>query len=811
MSRNTPTRLGLFGIVENVKVRERVETLLNKLYDAEEPPDGLPIRRQSCNVGLPEIIEIPHEGRLRILAFSDYRTQDIEELFHLLERLEEKPDLIIYAGDDVNRFAPIPDELLRLIRIGAGDCSGLELSSAWFSEDEYTLSSYGHVLRLPKEGADKDTAISRIFEVVRLIDAIKGGHGAANGLSEEDLLKVLAEYPTFKLRRTESGIDIVDGNTGAIIISFKTVSGHLTYNILSGYLQLYNKIKQDRSVSIDVRKIQEDSNFAYFYVLTDEPKRNVFEELAGYAKYGLVAVIGNDNDRFFDRHRIYGKNVYEVHNTWIIMGLLLIVGLGGSTCGAGPSGCYAEGSVRLRLELAHGLAESLGKKLLIVSHSPPRGVLDRAIRYSDAPIGSLALRDLIEESNNIALIVCGHVHSCGGNQENINNTTVVNVSSHDSQFNRANIGRIILNQDGIVEAIEWLKIPSLVETVLKRYDGEERLNLLSERVKLSKREVISFLRVYNRHGNNFLEDLEDLARMKFNYSMSWDNVLRLYDYGVKSPESITEPVYRVVLNESHGIEKHRLKQAFVKILRERKQGKIYLLSKPPLPSISQTVAFDTEYITDHGYAMGVLYGFLDLETGELKQFWLNEKYKMLKYLGTIRNKVFVFWGGADGKLLREELRCQASTFNMLEYVQTSLVAPVSSAELREVHDVLYGSLKEDKFWKHSFYLMDGIHKAALCRKILMEPSNMKCRKELAAANKADVLALQHIIEKIMQLQSSSYIRPSNISRRPTSEVRVYPIVDREKFYRIIHSIVGRRSGLRRVVRRLKKKTRKKVE
>ncbi|MEM3645431.1 MAG: hypothetical protein QXR61_08215 [Candidatus Bathyarchaeia archaeon] len=100
-----------------------------------------------------------------------------------------------------------------------------------------------------------------------------------------------------------------------------------------------------------------------------EPKRNIFEELASYARYRLAAIIGND-DVGADRSRIYGRNVYEIHNTWVNIGRLLIVGLEGSTCGLGPSGGYSEGSVRLRLELAREISE--GKKLLIVSHSPPR-------------------------------------------------------------------------------------------------------------------------------------------------------------------------------------------------------------------------------------------------------------------------------------------------------------------------------------------------------------------------------------------------------------------------------------------------------
>ena len=41
---------------------------------------------------------------MKILAFSDWRVQNIEKLITYLENLEEKPDLVVYAGDDLERF-----------------------------------------------------------------------------------------------------------------------------------------------------------------------------------------------------------------------------------------------------------------------------------------------------------------------------------------------------------------------------------------------------------------------------------------------------------------------------------------------------------------------------------------------------------------------------------------------------------------------------------------------------------------------------------------------------------------------------------
>lgn len=46
---------------------------------------------------------------LRIVAFSDCRVQDLEAIAWWIDSGSEKPDLIIYAGDDVGRFVPDPE------------------------------------------------------------------------------------------------------------------------------------------------------------------------------------------------------------------------------------------------------------------------------------------------------------------------------------------------------------------------------------------------------------------------------------------------------------------------------------------------------------------------------------------------------------------------------------------------------------------------------------------------------------------------------------------------------------------------------
>jgi Icc-related predicted phosphoesterase len=792
----------LSRLLEDVGILIRTESVLNgTYYDKQKTP--LLLRLRTCNRHSPKIKQIAHKGPLKILAFSDYRTQKIEELLNFLSRLEEKPDLIIYAGDDIDRFAPLPEELLSF---HFSDNDAQELERVWVSNGwgRYSSPLYGFILRLPKLVASENMARGRILEVVRFVDAIHEKWRENKILSEKDLEEILLEYPTFRFRQgiSELGrlkIDILDSSWGTVIISlFKTIPKGFTLDFFSNYFILYRLIRRNESPFLLTKKIREDHDFAYFYILPDEKKCNIFEELASYAKYGLVAIIGND-DAPADRFRIYGRNVYEIHDTWIEIGPFLIIGLEGSTCGLGPSGDYGEGSVRLRLELAFEISRD--KKLLIVSHSPPRGVLDRAMRFGDEAIGSLALRDFLEENNNVALVICGHVHKCGGKCERINNTVVVNVSSHDDAFSKANMVWILLDQTGNAAEIKWFKLPSLIETILREYSGEEKLLHLREEAGLSRNEATLLTEAHEKYGNKLIDDIQDMANLKFRYGFSWDNIIKFYRYGVKAPEHITQSLYETVLKESCGINKLHLQRAYRKLLSEREKDKIYLISPIPLPDHSHIVIFDTEYsLTD-----GVLYGFLDMESHEFKQFWFDEKVQAKKYLQNKDDKIFVHWGGADRSLLQRDLGCRARTLNLLYYVQTSLVAPISSATLHEVHDVLYGTLERDEFWKRSFYDKNGFDKLILCNRILKEPNDAEAREELAATNKADILALQHIIEKLMQHKIGVRLYPCKVDKHDSIKKIVHPIMNKDMFNDIIRRLYDS------MIKRMKREQKYKIE
>jgi Icc-related predicted phosphoesterase len=60
---------------------------------------------------------------------------------------------------------------------------------------------------------------------------------------------------------------------------------------------------------------------------------------------------------------------------------------------------------------------------VLVSHSPPYGILDRDSRGRN--LGSTAVREAMDRLRP-ALLVCGHIHSSGGRREVVGSTLVVN-------------------------------------------------------------------------------------------------------------------------------------------------------------------------------------------------------------------------------------------------------------------------------------------------------------------------------------------------------------------------------------------------
>ncbi len=191
-------------------------------------------------------------------------------------------------------------------------------------------------------------------------------------------------------------------------------------------------------------------------------RKNRFAEIAKLSQYGLCAVAGND-DSEETRELIGGRGVYPVHSRALILGGFAIVGVEGAPLSneLGPNYnigylLYPEGVLTWHMK-SWNASEFRGKKLIIVSHTPPYGVLDFAIRFGRRNIGSRPLREFIEASQNALLCICGHVHRCGGQSARLRRAFVVNVSSHDYPGSPGKVALIQITNDE-ASCIEWHSI-----------------------------------------------------------------------------------------------------------------------------------------------------------------------------------------------------------------------------------------------------------------------------------------------------------------------------------------------------------------
>ncbi|HEX3147685.1 MAG TPA: metallophosphoesterase family protein [Gemmataceae bacterium] len=111
--------------------------------------------------------------------------------------------------------------------------------------------------------------------------------------------------------------------------------------------------------------------------------------------------------------------VHVLHGNSVTIHGVTFFGLGGGV----PITPFGSWSWDFSEEQAKELLQDFPPGGVLVSHSPPKGCLD--VDSNDTSRGSSAVRDLIL-AKRPALVVCGHIHACGGRTESFHGTTVVN-------------------------------------------------------------------------------------------------------------------------------------------------------------------------------------------------------------------------------------------------------------------------------------------------------------------------------------------------------------------------------------------------
>ncbi len=122
------------------------------------------------------------------------------------------------------------------------------------------------------------------------------------------------------------------------------------------------------------------------------------------------------------------NNCYALHGSGININDIPFYGIGGGI----PVTPFGSWSYDFSEEEAHDLLNDFPENGVLISHSPPKNILDLA--SSGKNLGSTAVRDLIDEKTP-KLVVCGHIHESGEKQQWVNQTLVVNAGPNGMLIN----------------------------------------------------------------------------------------------------------------------------------------------------------------------------------------------------------------------------------------------------------------------------------------------------------------------------------------------------------------------------------------
>lgn len=330
---------------------------------------------------------------LRILALSDLRVQPLDRVAAFIRQVA--PDLLLYAGDDTVRLAPVPIDAI---------------ASA----------------------------------VIQTID----DYSASVGLAEGRVFKT----------RTLSGVGRAvehRDSTGEHRFSMDFGIGlHASATLLPSQRRVGDESAPNPERNPHFARptcVRTDQNGRTWWIsLTHEACTSVaFTEVLQSIPHGCGAVIGNDCPGFA-RAVLSLPGFHDLHRTPLLLDDIAFLGLEGAPVDPGIGyTLYDEDEAKKQLQ--HQLCAVGSRPCILVSHAPPRGILDVARRFGIDEIGSKVVREYVDQGTFVG-VICGHVHGWGGRAHIEGSTLVVNVASHDNPY--ANLKYAILAWDGATLRVE---------------------------------------------------------------------------------------------------------------------------------------------------------------------------------------------------------------------------------------------------------------------------------------------------------------------------------------------------------------------
>jgi len=148
----------------------------------------------------------------------------------------------------------------------------------------------------------------------------------------------------------------------------------------------------------------------------------IINALVGITK-PVVLVPGNSesNDELIDACRAWAS-ARVLHGTQVTIEDITFFGIGGGV----PITPFGSWSYDFSEDEAAELLRDCPSGCILISHSPPKGVLD--LSSDGRSLGSQAVKKTIEDKKP-TLVVCGHIHASAGQSIRLGKTTVINAGA----------------------------------------------------------------------------------------------------------------------------------------------------------------------------------------------------------------------------------------------------------------------------------------------------------------------------------------------------------------------------------------------
>ena len=183
----------------------------------------------------------------------------------------------------------------------------------------------------------------------------------------------------------------------------------------------FSDLHQARARAADIVAASADADLVIGAGDFGNQGRGVAEAMAMLAgiQAPLVMVPGN-NESLEELRAAAPEGAQVLHGSGVTIEGITLYGIGGGI----PPLPMCDWSWDFTEDAAAELLAGAEGADVLISHSPPRGIADEVRGLG--PVGSVAIRDAIARVQP-ALVVCGHIHDCWGQEGMVGAARVVNL------------------------------------------------------------------------------------------------------------------------------------------------------------------------------------------------------------------------------------------------------------------------------------------------------------------------------------------------------------------------------------------------